>query len=68
MSDAAQSAPPAKKQRLETAQEAHEAACKKHSSLEAELLHKTRKDPSSKVVSTSRRRSVQRQSLEDAGA
>ena len=59
MSDAEQSAPPVKRPRLETAQEAYEAACKKHSSceehlrkLQAELLQEMRNDPSSKVVST----------------
>ncbi|CAE7829071.1 unnamed protein product, partial [Symbiodinium sp. KB8] len=41
MSDAEQSAPPVKRPRLETAQEAH-----------AELLQEMRNDPSSKVVST----------------
>ena len=37
MSDADQSAPPAKRPRLETAQEAYDAACKKYSSCEEHL-------------------------------
>ena len=59
MSDAEQSAPPVKRPQLETAQEAYEVACTKHSSckehlhkLQAELLQEMRNDPSSKVVST----------------
>ena len=57
MSDADPSAPPAKRPRLETAQEAYEAACKKYSSceehlrkLQAELLQEMRKDSSSDLV------------------
>ena len=50
MSDTEQSAPPAKKPRLETAEEARNAACKKHSQLQAELLQEMRKDSSSDLV------------------
>ena len=57
MSDAEPSEPPAKRLRLETAQEAYDAACKKYSSceehlrkLQAELLQEMRKDSNSDLV------------------
>ena len=57
MSDAEQSAPPAKRPRLETAQEPYDVACKKYSSceehlrkLQAELLQEMRKDSKSDLV------------------
>ena len=57
MSDAEQSAPPAKRPRLETAQEAYEAACKKYSSceeylrqLQVELRQEMRKGSNSDLV------------------
>ena len=57
MSDADQSAPPAKRPRLETAQEAYDAACKKYSSceehlrkLQAELRQELRKSSNSDLV------------------
>ena len=57
MSDADQSAPPAKRPRLETAEKAYEAACRKRSSceenlsrLQADLFHEMQKDPDSKIV------------------
>ena len=57
MSDADQSAPPAKRPRLETAQEAYDAACKKYISceehlrqLQAELRQELRKNSDSDLV------------------
>ena len=62
MSDADQSAPPAKRPRLETAQEAYDAACKKYSSceehlrkLQAELRQELRKSSDSDLVAALRK-------------